>query len=97
MHYSTGAGGIKRLGQYLNKKQCLITIKPNKDDSLCTLRAIIVGKARVEKDCDYGMIRSSRNSYQTRLAYKLASDVGLAYNKPCGITEIKLVEQFLKH
>jgi hypothetical protein len=37
MHHTTGAGGIKRMGQYLNKKQCVIAIKPNKDDSLDVL------------------------------------------------------------
>ena len=38
-----GGGGIKRLGDYLCKKQCVVRIKEEQDDKLCALRAIILG------------------------------------------------------
>ena len=94
---NTGSGGdIKRLGQYLCKKQCVVKIKSNKDDSLCALRAIIVGKSIADSDKNYDIIRDSRSNMQTSLAIKLASDVGLPINEPLGIQDIVKVEKFLK-
>ena len=93
----TGSGGeIKRLGQYLSKKQCVVKIKSNKDDCLCALRAIIVGKTIADSDKNYDMIKDSRNNIQTSLAIKLAHDVGLPINEPLGIKDLMKVESFLK-
>ena len=46
IHQISG-GGLKRLGHFLLKKQSVVRIRTNKDDSLCALRAVIVGKGFV--------------------------------------------------
>ena len=47
-------------------------IKSHKENKLCALRAIIVGKAISDKDADYDSIRDTRNTYQNDRALEIA-------------------------
>ena len=97
MHYLTGGGGgekSKRLNKFLINKQCVIRIKPNKDDKLC---AIVVGKALADRDSNLEEIKNSRHTLQSRLALKLANDLGLPISEELGLNEIAKVEKFLKN
>ena len=97
MHSITGGGGgIKRLDKFLFKKQSVVRINANKDDSLCGLRAIIVGKAAADKDADYFRVRRSGSSLQNRRAIEIASKLGFNFDEKIGIKEIKIIEEYLK-
>jgi hypothetical protein len=65
-----GAGRKRRdvvnLESFLRKKDCIVQIK-NKDD-LCCARAIVVAKAKLDKDPHYEAIRKPNRAMQTRLA-----------------------------
>ena len=87
--------GIKRIGEYLYKKQCVVRIKEDKEDSLCGLRAIVLGISYVNND-NYEKVRDSRNNIQKRKAYELAFELNMDINKPIGLEDIKTVESFLK-
>ena len=47
INYKSG-GGLKRVSEYLLKKQCVVRIRSSNDDQLCGLRAICVGKAFID-------------------------------------------------
>ena len=91
-----GAGGLKRVGDFLYKKKCVVRIKTEQDDKLCALRAIFVGISFVNKD-NYEIVRDSRNGIQRRMALKLASDCYLNINEPICFNEIKKVEDSIKY
>lgn len=94
MHYLTGGGGgVKRLENFLFKKQSMVRVKPNKDDSLCALRAIIVGKAFADKDPEYDTIRKLGSSFQSRRALEIAIKLGFPLDEQLGMQEIKKVER----
>ena len=57
--------GLKRIGEYLYKKQCVVRIKKDNEDSLCGLRAIVLGMSYVNND-NYDQVRDSRNNIQNR-------------------------------
>ena len=95
MNYKTGSG-LKRVADYLFKKQCVVRVKSDKDDNLCGLRAICIGKAYVDND-DYELMRDSRNSLQTRKAYEIAFNLNLNVGEPLGFEEIKHIEKYLKN
>ena len=42
---SRGYGNVTRLDNFLYKKQTIIRIKSHRENNLCAIRAIIVGKA----------------------------------------------------
>ena len=63
-------GGLKRLGNFLLKKQSVVRI------NLCGLRAVIVGMSIDDKSDDYNQLRDSRNSLQDDLAFELANKLG---------------------
>ena len=89
-------GGIKRVGDYLCKKQCVVRIKQEQDDNLCALRAIIVGMSLINKD-DYEATKDSRNGIQKRKALQLAFNLNLPIDQPLGLNEIKKIELYLKN
>ena len=93
MNYKTGSG-LKRVADYLYKKQCVVRIKETNDDKLCGLRAICVGKAYADND-NYETMRDSRNSLQTRKAYEIAFKLNLNINEPLGFNQIREVEKYL--
>ena len=95
IHQISG-GGLKRLGHFLLKKQSVVRIRTNKDDSLCALRAVIVGKGFADKCSDYNVVRDSRNNLQTCLSINLANELGFDINKSLGIEDLIKVEKFLK-
>ena len=69
-------GGLKRLGNFLLKKQSVVRIKKKRHDNLCGLRAVIVGMSIDDKSDDYNQLRDSRNSLQDDLAFELANKLG---------------------
>ena len=79
------------LEKYLKEKQCFIQIK-NKDH-LCLSRALIVGKAKVDKHPMYHSIRMGRG-IQTILARKLHEEAGVEFGV-CGLDEIKRFQSIL--
>jgi hypothetical protein len=85
-----GGTGRKRdvvnLESFLRKKDCIIQIK-NKDD-LCCARAIVVAKAKFDKDPHYEAIRKPNRAMQSRLARELHESAGVPLG-PCGIPEVK--------
>ena len=85
-----GAGRKRRdvvnLESFLRKKDCIVQIK-NKDD-LCCARAIVVAKAKLDKDPHYEAIRKKNRAMQTRLARELHESAGVSLGS-CGIPEIK--------
>ena len=84
-----GGTGRKRdvvnLESYLTKKRGIIQTK-NKDD-LCCARAIIVAKAKLDKDPHYEAIRKPNRAMQSRLARELHESAGVPLG-PCGIPEV---------
>ena len=83
---------VVNLQAYLNKKRCLIQIK-NKDE-LCCARAIVVAKAKLDKDPQYKSIITPRGTPQGQLAHKLHETAGVPLG-PCGIEEIKKFQAVL--
>jgi hypothetical protein len=85
-----GGTGRKRdvvnLESYLTKKRGIIQIK-NKDD-LCCARAIVVAKAKLDKDPQYKSIVDHRRATQTTLAQELHESAGVPLGS-CGIAEVK--------
>ena len=100
IHYLSGGGGrSKRLENFLFKKQSVIRIKSNKNDKLCALRAIVVGKAVADKIDRFKLneIKDSRNSFQSREAIQLALKLNLPLNKEIGLNELQAIENYLEH
>ena len=85
--------GLKRIGEYLYKKQCVVRIKKDNEDSLCGLRAIVLGMSYVNND-NYDQVRDSRNNIQNRKARELAFTLNLDIYKPINLDDIKQVELF---
>ena len=85
-----GSGRKRRdyvnLESYLRKKDCIVQIK-NKDE-LCCARAIIVAKAKYDKDLQYKSLVSRTGTVQGRLAQELHETSGVPLG-PCGIPEVK--------
>ena len=85
-----GAGRKRRdvvnLESFLIKKDCIVQIK-NKDD-LCSARAIIVAKAKLDKDPKNKSMVTPRGTLQGRLAHQLHESAGLPPGS-CGIAEVK--------
>ena len=72
---------------------------PRKDNNLCALRAIVVGKAICDNDHNYSKIKDSRNQIQMHCidhALILANELNLALDQEIGLHEIKRIEQHLK-
>ena len=92
-------GGSCRLGKFIYKKQSIIQITNN--DNLCACRAIVVGIAHnnflddPEKKKTYIQVRRKQLCLQTKLAKKLAKDVGINAKRTCSIDEIKKIEKYL--
>ena len=74
---------VINLQSYLNKKGCIVQIK-NKDE-LCCARAIVVAKAKIDKDPQYQCIANNQKLHE-------AAAVPLG---PCGIPEIKRFQAVL--
>lgn len=89
-----GAG--KRLNDFVVKKHSIVRVKDEKD-SLCALRAIVIGKALADKDLvKYNTIRDIRNNLQTREAYKLALELNFPLHLAIGLEEIHIIECYLQ-
>jgi hypothetical protein len=86
---------VKRLDNFLCKKQSIVRIKSHKENKLCALRAIIVGKAISDKDADYDSIRDTRNTYQNDRALEIAEVLKLNTNEEIGALELKRIEDYL--
>ena len=91
-----GSGRKKRttydINDYLKQKNSIIRI--NNTDDLCLARALVVARARIEKDPRYNQIRQSNKSVQRERAFDLheAANVPLG---PCGLNEVALFQQYL--
>ena len=73
-------------------------IKIRNQDHSCCARAIIVGKAKVDKDKQYdSIIRGDQQRYkiQQNLAFKLMEDAGVNSENPSGIPEIRKYQHVL--
>ena len=77
---------VVNLESYLTKKRGIVKIK-NKDD-LCCARAIVVAKAKLDKDPKYKSIVDHRRATQTTLARELHESAGVPLGS-CGIPEVK--------
>lgn len=75
------------------KKKSIVTI-PTTSDNLCCARAIIVGKAFLEKHPQYKTIRDGRCQVQKRMAEQLHTDTGVPRGL-CGYNEIRKFEDHL--
>ena len=80
------------LESYSTKKRGIVQIK-NKDE-FCCARAIIVAKAKYDKDPQYKGIVDHRRGMQTRLAQELHKLSGVPLG-PCGIPEVKKFQAVL--
>ena len=80
------------IDDYLDEKNSVVRIK-NKDD-LCLARALVVARAKVDKDPRYNQVRDSRKPLQREKAFDLheAANVPLG---PCGLNEVALFQQYL--
>ena len=91
-----GSGRKKRttfdIDDYLDEKNSVVRIK-NKDD-LCLARALVVARAKVDKDPRYNQIKQSARAIQREKAFDLheAANVPLG---PCGLNEVALFQQYL--
>ena len=92
----SGGKGKKRttfdIDDYLDQKNSVVRIK-NKDD-LCLARALVVARAKVDKDPRYNQIKQSARAIQREKAFDLheAANVPLG---PCGLNEVALFQQYL--
>ena len=68
---------------------------PRKDNNLCALRAIIVGKAICDNDPFYESIKDGRNQIQNDRAIQIATELKLSINEEIGLNEIKRIEQHI--
>ena len=93
--YRGGCGIVKRLDTFLCKKQSIVSKKSHKENKLCALRAIIVGKAIIDEDVDYNRIRDTRNSFQNDRALEIAEVLDLNTNEEIGAIELKRIEDYL--
>ena len=80
------------LETYVDKKGCIAQIKS--DDEMCCSRAIIVAKAKFDKDPQYKSIVTWRETLQRRLAQDLHDAAGVPLG-PCGIEEVKKFQDAL--
>ena len=96
VRYFSGGGPAKRLDDFLYKKKTIIRIKAHKENKLCALRAIIVGKAICDKNPLYENIRDSRNVYQNDTALAIAERLNFNINVEMGVNEIHQIEEYLK-
>ena len=91
-----GSGRKKRttydINDYLKQKNSIICI--NNTDDLCLARALVVARARIEKDPRYNQIRDSSRPLQRERAFDLheAANVPLG---PCGLNEVALFQRYL--
>ena len=95
---NTGCGST-RLDEYIIKKQSIVKVK-EEADSVCALRAIILGMVYAtphEYTHTYAQISNRKNNFQTREAYLLANQLGFDINKPIGLDEIQQVEKYLQN
>lgn len=91
---TSGAG--KRLNDFLAPKKTIVKVK-DEDDSLCGLRAIVIGKTLADNDIEtYNKMIRKANNLQTTEAILLANTLGLPFDKPIGLNEIQLVERHLE-
>ena len=92
----SGRSKLKRttydIDDYLDRKGSVVRIK-NKDD-LCLARALVVARAKIDKDPKYRYISDSRKPLQRERAFDLhkAANVPL---RPCGLNEVALFQQYL--
>ena len=91
-----GSGRKKRttfdIDDYLDEKNSVVRIK-NKDD-MCLARALVVARAKIDKDPRYNQIKRSDRPLQREKAFDLheAANVPLG---PCGLNEVALFQQYL--
>jgi hypothetical protein len=82
-----GGTGRKRdvvnLERFLRKKDCIVQIK-NKDE-LCCARAIVVAKAKLDRDPKYKIIVDHRRAMQTTFAHQLHESIAGVPLGSCGI------------
>jgi hypothetical protein len=95
--YLRGGGPVKRLEDFLYRKQSIIRIKPHFENKLNALRAIIAGKVICDKDPNYNKIRDTRNTYQNDNAIAFTQNLHLDINHEIGILEISKIEQHLQN
>ena len=79
------------LEKHLEKKKSITCIQ--NDDELCLARALVVAKAKLDKDPQYNTIADHRRAMQTRLAQELHHNADVPL-EPCGIEHAK---QFQAH
>ena len=77
----------------VSKKKCVFEIKNT--DNLCLLRAFLLCKAVVDKDPDVINLKKQKNKL-TFLAQELSTALNFDSQKPCGIPEIKILDQHFK-
>ena len=80
------------LEKHLEEKRSIIRIR-NEDD-LCTARALVVAKAKLDNDPQYKSIVDHRWPMQTRLAKELHQNAGVPLG-PCGIEQAKQFRAYL--
>ena len=91
-----GSGRKKRttynIDDYLDEKKSVVRIKNN--DDLCLARALVVARAKKDKDPRYNQIKRSERAIQREKAFDLheAANVPLG---PCGLNEVALFQQYL--
>ncbi len=78
------------------KKQLIIRIKSYRENNLCTIRAIIVGKAVCDGDPNFVTIRDNRNVYQNDMALSIANTLNLNINDNIGIIELSRIEKHIE-
>ena len=83
-----------RFDEWFPTKQCIIQIQNN--DDLCCARALIVARARLDKDPRWETIRKgdqNRYTLQRKLAQQLMTEAGLTdHTGPCGIPELQKLQ-----
>ena len=80
------------IDDYLDEKNSVVRIKNN--DDLCLARALVVARAKIDKDPKYNQIKQSDRPIQREKAFDLheAANVPLG---PCGLNEVALFQQYL--
>ena len=91
IHVAMPRGGRskKAFDSRLKKSKSIVRVRNH--DNMCLARAIVISKAKADKDAKYASIRDS-NPMQKRLARALCQAAGVDHTKQCGYDEFAIFQ-----
>ena len=97
IHVNMLSGGRSKIpyeSSVARLKKSESTARVKNKDNMCPARAIVIGKAKADKDPKYASIRDS-NPMQTRVVKSLGKAAGVDHSKQCGLSEFEKFQAYL--